>query len=157
MAGRDEAGRGSRSATADEFRDRAVVVGEQPVGQLGLVVGAIPAVVLDAGYCQKRTSPPAALSASNIAATGAGDDVIVGAVEDPGRGAADGVGVFGGQGCDLAPALGLIATRRRRRRREPARRPAVRVGFGQLPCAVAAEREAGEVDASRIAVELLDF
>ena len=74
-------------------------------------------------------------------------------MEEPDGGAADSVGVFGGQRGSGMPAVGRVAP-------EDAAggngdgRPAVGIEAGQFPCAVSAQRKAGEIGARRIGVEL---
>ncbi len=74
-------------------------------------------------------------------------------MKEPDGGAAHGVRVFGGKRRGLVPALGRIAP-------EDAAggdgdgRPAFGISARQLPCAVAAQGEAGEIGARRVGVEL---
>ena len=84
----------------------------------------------------------------------AGDDGgVLSAVEEPDGRAAETAGVFGGEGAGFTPAVGRVAP-------EDAGGgdgdggPAVGVVLGQLPGAVAAEREADEVGAVGVGVEL---
>ena len=129
------------------------VMGEEPVGELWLGVGLVPDIVADV-----LVLPQADVGACGFEGVehegGLFDenDVVVDAVEEPGGGMGEGVGVLGGE-LGLLPALWLVGP-------EDAAADGNDGGedvgpiAGDLPDAVTAERQAGEVSARGIGVEL---
>src|SRR6266567_1519785 len=120
-------------------------VGKEPAGQLGLVVGTGPAVVVHA--CVDPEADVAAVGLECVEhqiAFAEGDNVVFAAMEEPEGGAADGAGVVAGEGGGELPALGRVAPEGTAGD-DGDGRPAMGFLPGELPCAVAAHGEAGEV------------
>ena len=130
---------------------------QEPARQFGLSEGAEPAVVAEA-----LVDPEADMAASGFErgvhdfVFAHRDDGVIAAVKAPDGGAAEGACIFGGKRGDIVPAFGRVAP-------EDAAggdgdsRPAFGISAGKFPCAVAAEREAGEIGACGVGVELDGF